>query len=85
MSSPALTLFLTDLLKAPAIDDAAFADAVYRVLSEGGIDEQTFRAAFGLSAGAVERWTQRQSLPQPLVRANIIAWMLETLNQPASR
>jgi hypothetical protein len=80
----ALQKYLLKLLESIEIDDAAFADAIYRAMSEGGIAEESFREAFGLAEGAVERWTQRQSLPQVFVRRNIIEWLLENL-QPASK
>jgi hypothetical protein len=62
-----------------AIDDAAFADIVYTALSRFGIDETRFRDAFGLSSGAVERWTRMKNLPQPSVRPGIISWIREQL------
>lgn len=70
---------LTKLAESANIDDAAFADAVYTALSAFGLDESQFRDAFGLSAGAIDRWTQRQNLPQPLVRPKIILWMRDNV------
>ena len=70
---------LSKLLEAQTIDDAVFADVIYTAMSKFAIDEGVFRDAFGLSQGAVDRWTQRQNLPQPLVRPKIIQWIKERL------
>jgi hypothetical protein len=70
---------LKALSELKAVEDAAFADAVYTALSRFGVDERSFRDAFGLSSGAVERWTQLKNLPQPNVRPKIIAWILHKL------
>lgn len=70
---------LSELADSGAIDDAVFADVIYTAISKFGIDEEMFRESFGLSKGAVDRWTQRQNLPQPPVRAKIIAWIKENL------
>lgn len=70
---------LSKLAETKAIDDSVFADMVYTAMSEFGLDDQTFRDAFGLSGGAVERWTQRQNLPQPIVRPKIILWIRDNL------
>jgi hypothetical protein len=70
---------LTKLAEAKNIDDAAFADVIYTAVSQFGINEDKFRDAFGLSKGAVERWTQRQNLPQPNIRPKILMWVKERL------
>jgi hypothetical protein len=70
---------LGEMAKNGQIADAAFADAVYEALSRFGLTEQQFRSAFGLSAGAVERWSMRKNLPQPSVRPAVLAWIVETL------
>ncbi len=70
---------LSKLLESKEIDDAAFADAIYAAMSTFGIDEGQFRDTYGLTKGAVDRWTQRQNLPQPLVRPKIIAWIRDKL------
>lgn len=67
------------LSESKTVEDTAFADAVYTALSRFGVDERAFRDAFGLSAGAVERWTQLKNLPQPNIRPKIIAWILQKL------
>jgi len=70
---------LGELVKNGRIGDEAFADAVYEAQSRFGLSEQQFRSAFGLSAGAVERWSMRKNLPQPGVRAAILEWILSQL------
>lgn len=70
---------LGDLAKNGPIADEAFADAVYEAQSRFALSEQAFRSAFGLSAGAVERWSMRKNLPQPSVRAAILEWILTQL------
>lgn len=70
---------LKALSESKTVEDAAFADAVYTALSSFGVDERAFRTAFGLSAGAVERWTQLKNLPQPNIRPKIITWILQKL------
>ena len=70
---------LGDMVKSGVIDDAAFADAVYEAQSRFGLSEQQFRAAFGLSAGALERWGMLKNLPQPSVRLAIFEWILAQL------
>jgi hypothetical protein len=70
---------LTKLAAPETVDDTTFADAVYTAMSEYGLDETKFRDAFGLSAGAVDRWTQRQNLPQPLVRSQILLWIKDNI------
>ncbi|MBI3441030.1 MAG: hypothetical protein HY052_04390 [Proteobacteria bacterium] len=70
---------LSTLAGAKTVDDAAFADAIYTAVSKFGIDEDQFRDAFGLTKGAVDRWTQRLNLPQPTVRPKILKWIREAL------
>ncbi|MBI1214264.1 MAG: hypothetical protein GC185_00430 [Alphaproteobacteria bacterium] len=67
---------LEHLAAQQSVDEADFADAVYTAQSAFGIEEQAFRDMFGLTAGAVERWTQRKNLPQPGVRPKILGWLL---------
>jgi len=77
---------LSGLAQSGPVDDAAFADIIYTAISRYGLDETRFRDAFGLSGGAVDRWTQCQNLPQPAVRPKIIIWIKENLDsQPASK
>jgi hypothetical protein len=71
---------LSGLVESGAIDDAVFADVIYTAMSKFGVDEGMFRDSFGLSRGAVDRWTQAQNLPQPAVRPKIIAWIKESLS-----
>ena len=70
---------LSGLAESGAVDDAVFADVIYTALSKFGIDEGMFRDSFGLSKGAVDRWTQSRNLPQPSVRPKIILWIKENL------
>lgn len=70
---------LDDMVKNGQIADGAFADAIYEAQSRFGLSEQQFRSAFGLSAGAVERWSMRKNLPQPSVRPAILEWVLAQL------
>lgn len=67
------------LAAAGSVADADFADAVYTAQSHFGLTEQQFRSAFGLSAGAVERWSMLKNLPQPSVRPAILEWILAQL------
>lgn len=57
------------------VSDADFADAIYTAISRFGLVEDDFRDTFGLSKGAVERWTTLKNLPQPAVRPKILAWI----------
>jgi len=66
---------LKTLAAAQAVPDDAFADAVYTAQSQFGIEESSFRATFGLTQGAVERWTMCKNLPQPSVRPAILEWI----------
>jgi hypothetical protein len=67
------------LAAAGSVTDADFADVVYTAQSRFGLSEQQFRSAFGLSAGAVERWSMLKNLPQPSVRPAILEWVLSQL------
>ena len=70
---------LGDMVKNGHIADDAFADVIYEAQSRFALSEQAFRSAFGLSAGAVERWSLRKNLPQPSVRVSILEWILAQL------
>ncbi len=70
---------LQKLAEGKSVDDAVFADLIYTAVSQFGLAEEKFRDAFGLSLGAVERWSQMQNLPQPLVRAKILTWIRESI------
>jgi hypothetical protein len=70
---------LSGLAESGAIDDAVFADVIYTAMSKFGIDEEMFRDSFGLSKGAVDRWTQSQNLPQPAIRPKIFTWIKENV------
>lgn len=70
---------LEPMIASGVITDADFADAVYTAQSQFGLDEARFRSAFGLSAGAVERWCMCKNLPQPSVRPAILEWMIAQL------
>jgi hypothetical protein len=70
---------LAALASLPEVSDAAFADAVYTAQATFAIDETKFRDAFGLTKGAVERWTMCKNLPQPNIRPKILGWILQTL------
>lgn len=63
----------------PEVSDDDFADAVYTAQSRFAIDEQQFRDTFGLTKGAVERWTMRKNMPQPMVRPKILLWILQKI------
>lgn len=70
---------LSAFSKQETVTDADFADAVYTAMSRFGIDETQFRDAFGLTKGAVDRWTTQKNLPQPGVRPKILGWILQKL------
>lgn len=70
---------LATLSAQPDVSDADFADAVYTAQTRFAIDEDQFRDTFGLSKGAVERWTMRKNLPQPGVRPKILGWILQRI------
>ena len=66
---------LSKLAEAGTVEDAVFADMIYTAISKFAITEEDFRDAFGLTKGAVDRWSQRQNLPQPAIRPKIMAWI----------
>ncbi len=70
---------LAKLSAQPDVGDEDFADAVYTAQSRFAIDEQQFRDTFGLTKGAVERWTMRKNLPQPNIRPKILGWILQKI------
>lgn len=70
---------LATLAAAPAISDSDFADSVYTALTRFGLDEDAFRSGFGLSKGAVDRWTTLKNLPQPTVRPLVLNWIAAQL------
>lgn len=70
---------LNKLADAKTVEDAVFADLIYTAVSQFGLAEDKFRDAFGLTLGAVERWSMMQSLPQPFVRAKILQWVRENI------
>ena len=63
------------------IADAEFADVIYQATTSWGISDTKFRDAFGLTCGAVGRWTTMKNLPQPNVRSIIFKWIGETLDK----
>lgn len=70
---------LATLSAQPEVSDADFSDAVYTAQSRFAIDETQFRDTFGLSKGAVERWTMRKNMPQPGIRPKILGWILQRI------
>lgn len=66
---------LAQLAARAEIADADFAEAVYEAVARFGISENEFRAEFGVTGGAVERWTMQKNLPQLTVRAKILHWI----------
>jgi hypothetical protein len=75
----AFRMKLSKLAAQPEVTDGDFADAIYAAQSRFAIDEAQFRDAFGLSKGAVERWTMRKNLPQPGIRPKILGWILQKI------
>lgn len=75
----AFKIRLSKLAEAKTVEDAVFADVVYTAMSKFGIEEDAFRDTFGLTKGAVERWSQLKNLPQPMVRPKILLWIRENL------
>lgn len=67
---------LNTLLRQPDISDGDFAQAVYDIVSSGAVSEQQLRDEFGLTGGAVSRWTTGKNLPQPDIRPIILRWVL---------
>ncbi|TVQ84183.1 MAG: hypothetical protein EA357_03740 [Micavibrio sp.] len=74
-----LETLLQELSARTEIGDGAFAEAVYAAVSSGFVTEEQFRREFGLSSGAVERWTTGKNLPQPEVRAVILRWAVSEI------
>ncbi|MFN7113464.1 MAG: hypothetical protein ACK4PK_03810 [Alphaproteobacteria bacterium] len=70
---------LAALTAAKNISDSDFADSVYAAVTRFGLNEDAFRAGFGLSKGAVDRWTTLKNLPQPTVRPHVLAWIAAQL------
>ena len=70
---------LNTLLGQPDISDGDFAQAVYDIVSSGAVSEQQLRDEFGLTGGAVTRWTTGKNLPQPDIRPIILRWVLAVL------
>lgn len=70
---------LSKLAEEKTVEDAVFADVVYTALSKFNIHEDEFRDTFGLSKGAVERWSVMKNLPQPAVRSKILGWIAAQL------
>lgn len=64
-----------------AISDAEFADVIYQATTSWGIAEVQFRDNFGLTGGAVERWTTLKNLPQQSVRPIIFKWISDVLDK----
>lgn len=69
------------LLRQSAISDSDFAQAVYDIVSCGAVSEQQLRDEFGLTGGAVTRWTTGKNLPQPDIRPIILRWALSLLKE----
>ncbi len=65
------------------VPDAEFADIIYTAVSQFKIDELQFRTMFGLTSGATERWMQMKNLPQPIVRNQIISWIMKAMDVQA--
>lgn len=59
--------------------DTDFSEAIYTAVTRFGITETQFRDTFGLTKGAVERWTTQKNLPQPDVRPKVLGWILQSL------
>lgn len=75
----AFKLKLAKLSAQPEVAGPDFADAVYTAISRFGLPETEFRDTFGLSKGAVERWTMQKNLPQPGVRPRVLGWILQKM------
>jgi len=61
------------------IADETFSKAVTRASTDFGVEETAFRDAFGLTSGAVARWSNGKNLPHPMVRPKIMAWLRHQL------
>jgi hypothetical protein len=70
---------LATLAAQKEIADPDFADAVYTAMTRFGVDETQVRDEFGLTKGAVDRWTMRQNMPQPMIRGKILGWILQKI------
>jgi len=70
---------LNGFLNQSDIADGDFAQAVYDIVSSGAVSEQQLRDEFGLTGGAVTRWTTGKNLPQPDIRPIILRWVLSVL------
>lgn len=66
------------------VSDTDFAESIYTAVTTFGLTEDAFRAGFGLSKGAVERWTTRKNLPQPTVRPHVLAWVAAQLSNKSA-
>lgn len=64
----------------PEVADAEFAECIYIAVTTFGLSEDAFRAGFGLSKGAVDRWTTQKNMPQPSVRPHVLAWVAAQLS-----
>lgn len=73
--------FRARLQVTPPIPDAEFGDVIYEATTRWGIPEQAFRDAFGLTGGAVGRWTTLKNLPQPEIRSIIFKWIDGQINK----
>ena len=67
------------LSRGETVSDDTFASAIDDATHHFGIEEKSFRDAFSLSKGAVDRWAHRANLPQPFVRPKILRWVREQL------
>ncbi len=76
-----LKRFRERLAIATSISDAEFADVIYQATTTWGISETEFRDAFGLTGGAVGRWTTMKNLPQTNIRPAIFKWISDNLNK----
>ena len=70
---------LSTLAGQKEISDTDFADAVYTAMTSFGVDETQFRNEFGLTKGAVDRWTMLQNMPQTMIRGKILGWILQKI------
>lgn len=76
---------LKPLCEAEEVEDAAFADVIYSALSDWGITEIEFRDAFGLTEGAVHRWSTMNNLPQPDIRPIVLQWVRGEVQKKLSK
>ncbi len=73
-------IFLSEQVE---VGDDDFSDSIYTAITAFGLTEDDFREGFGLSKGAVDRWTTRKNLPQPTVRPHVLAWVAAQLANEA--